>query len=517
MGKLIEELIWSTQTIFPTGSQLGLVTKKQSPVANFVSRKDLLAEMRDALDGDYRYLLISGIGGSGKSELARKYITEYAAQYDNICMLEYWGNIRETINHGVQFYDDTMCYDYEKLFQDSTRQELFLKKINLLNKLNKAILVIDNFENFADENLRYLLDLNISIILLTREDVATELNHIDITDKMTKAQQKQLFMAYCEVDLESSLIEKLCEACFGHPMTIVLLARIISSKRYTINDIFEKFKNLNKNSLDEPIVYGRDKVYKRQKVSEHIKSLIEIVGLSLIQKQILLDISFSSPFPLQQDYFYKHYPLNNTDLKFLINLNLIKIDQELILIHPLLAESILELIHPDIIKCSKLLDYYNRSYFKRNLGKIYIANMAKKIALYFTKGSLQYYEMMYAGAGYWFDQSEYEISRKIYYYLHELLQENSNIERMADIECKIALVYKYQGKYSDAITIYEQLLYLCNKNSKFNQNLEVRAWIGLGNIYHMLAESEKNVINQKLAKKYFYGKLRKSASNQQGY
>ena len=67
MGKLIEELIWSTQTIFPTGSQLGLVTKKQSPVANFVSRKDLLAEMRDALDGDYRYLLISGIGGSGKS------------------------------------------------------------------------------------------------------------------------------------------------------------------------------------------------------------------------------------------------------------------------------------------------------------------------------------------------------------------------------------------------------------------------------------------------------------------
>ena len=493
MGIVTKKLNTSSQTVIPVSKKVHLVQKVWKPLVNFVPRVELMNELHRLFSGDINYIFISGIGGSGKSELIRKYVSTVDTTYNNICMLDYHGSIRETINQGLFFYTNySTSAELEQRFSVLTRQEMFCKKMELLNETENCLIVIDNFENIEDENMQQLLDSNAHVIILTREYIKAA-NVLDITDTMLEKEEIQLFKNHCTLSsLGESVIQKLCKVCANHPMTIILLATLVSLNKYELHVIFEKFQSNRKSIFPDNLLLEKDRSFKNSEIKKHLEAIISLYGLSMQQEQILLDISFAYPYSLSKiDYFSKNYKDVQNDIKLLQALNLIYIEPEILRIHPLLAESILELIKPSINRCRQLLNYFTVKLETCQMDDYYLGVFASKMAIYFNRYDEKYRQLLLKGAKYLFHQSEYHTSIQIYKYILEFLTSDLDYVR---VKYQLGLNLKYMGKYQDSVSTYQEIKKVCedHPDSVPFKKIGILVLIGIANDYHMLGEEEED-------------------------
>lgn len=492
MGKIIKELDSFSHNVIPAKKNIRLVKRIRRPHVNFVSREKLMNEIYSIFPMKANYLFVSGIGGSGKSELIRKYVSNVEKNYDNnICMMNYCGSIKETINQGLLFCTDhNVASEIEFSFRNMDRQEMFYEKMKMLEEIQKSLLVIDNFENIEDENLQYVLDSNADVIILTRDAVKFA-NSIDITNRILEEEEVELFKNVCvDYDLDDSVIRELCAVCNKHPMTIVLLASLISQKKYDLHIIFEKFKTSQKSVFSEQILFEKDRIFCKRQIMRHFDTLFSLYGLSEQQKQILLDISLAYPKYLDRtQYFTKNYKEFESDIKLLEQLNLIDDITDTIYIHPLLAENIIYMLKPDIDKCRKIVDYFKEMYEKEDVGNYYLGSLVINIASYFKGYDIKYEKMLLQGAKYLFHQSGYESSLQVYKYILKNVKEDL---KRVHIKYQIGLNLKYIGRYYESIRIYSEIQSICmnHLNSISYKKIYIPILIGIANNYHMLGEEE---------------------------
>ncbi len=82
-----------------------LDTRLPSVSHNFIGRENELKEMEELLKHE-RCVFLEGIGGIGKSELAKYYANHHKKEYSNVLYLRYNENLRRTILE-MDFLDDT--------------------------------------------------------------------------------------------------------------------------------------------------------------------------------------------------------------------------------------------------------------------------------------------------------------------------------------------------------------------------------------------------------------------------
>ena len=63
----------------------------------FCGRDREISEIHGILQQETNFLILHGIGGIGKSELAKQYARRYAKEYDAVVFMRYDGNIMETV------------------------------------------------------------------------------------------------------------------------------------------------------------------------------------------------------------------------------------------------------------------------------------------------------------------------------------------------------------------------------------------------------------------------------------
>lgn len=493
MGRVIKKLNTSNQNVVPVKNKMKLVKNIWRPLINYVPRRNLMEEIEKIFPLKTNYVFISGIGGSGKSEFIRKYVSMVADSYaENICMMNYCGSIRETINKELLF-----CTDYqtsteiEKRFERMSRQEIFYNKMQALKQTDKCLLVIDNFENIEDENLQYLLDSNADIIFLTRDKIKND-NSLDITDKISIQEEIQIFKSVClDIDLDEKVIQELCGTCDKHPMTIVLLASLISLNKYELHIIFEGFKTSQKKKFSEKILFEKDRGFRQKQIMRHFDTLFSFYGLSEQQEQLLLDISFAYPQVLNYaDYFEKKYVEFQSDIKVLEKLNLIRVENSMVHIHPLLAENVLDVLRPDMSRCRNVLHYFEELFKKKTVDDYCLGTMVINASGCFEEYDMDYHKMMMYGAKYLFCQSRYDSAIQVYEYILRFVRDEL---KYVQVKYQLGLNFKHAGRYNDSLRIYSEIQEVCVKYSdsiEYKQTY-IPVLIGIANNYHMLGESEK--------------------------
>ena len=200
---------------------------------HFVGRIDELTKLHCALE-DSSLVFVRGVGGIGKTELMRKYLSIHQDEYDAVVFMLYNGSVSECLQ------------DIEIIGVDSQDKD----KKSLLKEIcdnDKILLVLDNYDVAPNESedLEALLDLNCKVIVTTRTDF-TERNpsarFIEVAG-LSEETLQVIFENESELTLSNSEFEELKPILsIGKQCTYFcsMIARLVKEGAYTVSEIVEK-------------------------------------------------------------------------------------------------------------------------------------------------------------------------------------------------------------------------------------------------------------------------------------
>lgn len=136
----------------------------------FIGRNEELEILKDWFsENGSNCLLISGMGGIGKSTLAKAFIAANRSGFDAVIWMNQRDTLAETFADDTQFVLNTAFRTKEESAAEYFRRKLCCCR--RLPDLSKTLVVIDNFTLFADEALEKILSLGWKVLLLSRMDV----------------------------------------------------------------------------------------------------------------------------------------------------------------------------------------------------------------------------------------------------------------------------------------------------------------------------------------------------------
>lgn len=458
-----------------------LIPSVLNPCKNVVVCERFISEIRNKLLKN-KYLFISGIAGSGKSELTRLFCSKNKDLFNsNICMMNYSGDLASTIAQGVHFKSlKRNNFEMQKKIDGFSMQECFMYKLSLLKSIEAPLIIIDNFNNIEDENLGLLLKSNAYILIITKEDELDEFEAFYL-DTMPEEELENLFDLNFPSNSCSSLVKKkLFEALSWHTMSIILAARLLRIQKIlpiTLLDV------LNANRLcgiSEKIKNVKDGNMKVQTIEQHLITLIDMTNLSEGQKKIILNISFSYPYSYSKEEMCELFE-DLLNLEYLCEIGLIDILDAMIIIHPLISKIVKATIIPTDKNCKNSACYLLGKYKDGQLTRDCVITLGENISFYFNTMT-EYKDLLEDASLCLYLQAYYSRSINI---LNVLKKKADTDLQKNDYTYKLILRYKYTGEYDTAIKLINQLL-ACYNAYDLNERKQIAlVYIAQANIYHL--------------------------------
>ncbi len=300
-------------------------------------------ELLSWLKTDKKLLFLYGMGGIGKSTIARKFVSDNNEWLDSVFYLKYKGSICSTITDDTQFYISGCEKEAEE-----TIDEYFARKIRVAKRLlkdTKSLLIIDNCNECLDENFKELLSIDWKIIIVTRSDMSgCDYDNIKIAAFKNKNDIQELFennMGRKLILEEKRKFEKLVELVKAHTLILALIAKQISKSYIGIDDALQLAKTNGFSDIaKEKVEYTRDDRFFYDKIGNIIKTIYDVSALS-VEKRKCMKI-----FSIFDDYGIDVYEAKELlrietldDINELKDLGWIDIIDKRIILHPLIHET----------------------------------------------------------------------------------------------------------------------------------------------------------------------------------
>jgi len=257
----------------------------------FIGRDAEIKEIYKRLQ-ENNVLFLSGIGGIGKSELAKHYAKKYESEYDAIIFAPFVNDIQMMVadDNYVQIHN-FFQYPEEK------PNEYFERKMQEFAKLcnERTLIIVDNFDTIKDKNLSRLLSLNCKILITTRRDF-TESYPDSQLDVGTLTNPFKVFDEHYKKPLsvdERTCVDEIIEIVDGHTMTVELLAKQMMAGRVKPKKMLGKLKSGGiSESGKEKVSHANEKgEISRENTYDHIQALFDLSNLDEDEKYVLANLS----------------------------------------------------------------------------------------------------------------------------------------------------------------------------------------------------------------------------------
>jgi tetratricopeptide (TPR) repeat protein/serine/threonine protein kinase len=275
-------------------------TQRFNPAyGHFIGMEEYLAQLDKALDVS-NHVYIEGIGGIGKTELAKKYAEVSRKKFDIIQFITYDDSLAPTIARELKFHnydEDSYAVEYKKAIQtniatdseidEKIKIKLFNDKLGILEEHDERILIIvDNYNVAYDDDFDLFVSGKYKVIFTSRIDHnVNKENKVIISGISDDENVLALFGAYYgerKITAEDvPVILEIGKWALGHTMTIELVAAALSVNDDTIESMSKRLKDgvtgigayaeIDKQELT---AYDRE-----QATSTHIKKLFDISGI----------------------------------------------------------------------------------------------------------------------------------------------------------------------------------------------------------------------------------------------
>lgn len=432
---------------------------------DFIGRKSDIREVHQKIT-EFGKVFICGIGGIGKSEIAKKYAVLYKEKYDTVI----WGVCESTLKN-MLINDAGIAISNFSRFKEETDEEYFRRKLEKLKDISNehTLFIIDNLDH-EDENLEIIAKGPYKLLVTTRLDYSKTGMPVVMIGELAMKEQLQLFQQSYKRTLtindETNLFQIFRIIC-GHTLTIELIGKLMQVKCIYPNEMLEILNNvetIQSNSIGK-MRHG----ILTETVYFNIKHLFDISVLNENEKMLMMNLSL---LPLEGIEYERFSDLcgiiDYEEIESLIQKSWIFYDvrSNFIKLHPLIQEMIKNEYAPDWNKCH-----------------IMISNMVGRLS------DFQYRDLAYIQV---WDYSE--LLESVYNKAGEI-----DLRYISSYEW-IMHVFIHCEKYNLAVDLIKRCLELLERQKPYDAEV-------LGRFYYKLADIYQYMRNKKETYKFYMKSL----------
>jgi serine/threonine protein kinase/tetratricopeptide (TPR) repeat protein len=319
----------------------------------FIGRETEMAEIEIHLR-EKKLVFLSGIGGIGKSEIAKHYQAAHKDEYRNVLYMTYEGNLETMICQ-----EDSVAIANFDRSRYETDHNYCWRKLSKIKELleGENLIIIDNLdvqiENINHPDIwKYLLTLPCNILITTRCKQA-EYTNIFIRELSGIGFLKSIFAHYCPFAIEHTVhVEEIIERLNKHTLLVVLIANQIKAAFLTPLAMNERLRESGIFSFNQVnVTLLKDGSSKNFPVAEHIQKIFSMSSMSLERQFMLIRLVFMPLNGVRANVFNSFYSFNNlNDLNWLIKngwVNCTDTENRFLSVHPVIASVVVDILKKD--------------------------------------------------------------------------------------------------------------------------------------------------------------------------
>jgi tetratricopeptide (TPR) repeat protein len=320
----------------------------------FHGREELIARIGDVFDSGKNAVFLEGIGGIGKSELAKQYALQNKDRYHTILFVTYSSTLEKL------FCDkSSIVIDELEPTENETEEAFFLRKMAVFRSIadKGVLLIIDNFDTNEDPRLKDVLEGDYRVIFTTRNA------HPGYpTVKVDAMRDSDVLMQIFEENYGSSIdewdrlaIEEIFSLVDYHTYAIELIAKQMDASFLSAQQMLETLKKGGLLHNVNETVSGRSHY---NTAFGHICSLFNIGNLSPVEQRLLSYLSLCGPLGILAVRFKEWAQLESFEaVNILVRKSWIRKEAGgRISLHPLVREVASAILKPTAESCFSFLD-----------------------------------------------------------------------------------------------------------------------------------------------------------------
>lgn len=359
----IDELVEKVALILNKSVDLTLSAKKVSAEHKIISkipqvrdvfygRDTVISEIEGVFSSGNRVVFLEGIGGIGKSEIAKQYALKYKSEYENIVFITYNDDLKKLVC-------DSTAIEISGVDKGTqSDDEFFESKMQILRSIcdDKTLIIVDNFDVDADENLQKFLEGSHRLIFTTRNShngyPSVKVDPIADEYVLFKIFEENYGDAVSDDDIV--WLKKLFNLVENHTYMIELLAKQMEASFLSAEEMYGLIRKGKLRTDITESIQGR----KEQKTAfEHLTSLFSISNLSDEEKYVLMILSLMGAKGVPAKRFKEWSEISSMDIvNKLIHKSWVRKESgQRLSLHPLMSEVIKENLKPSQTSVEKCL------------------------------------------------------------------------------------------------------------------------------------------------------------------
>ena len=361
-----------------------LIAKVPQARSVFAGREDLLEEIHRQFSSGERILFLEGIGGIGKSELAKQYALSHTDTYQQIIFVTYVDSLQDLVCDSSQIEIDPL-----ERKDEETDAEFFRRKMQVFRTLvdEHTLLIVDNFDVDDDPDLKLFLEGSHRVLFTTRNA------HPGYAKVSVEAipDPKVLFYVFethygMPVEEEDRpWLEQLFQKVEYHTYTIELLAKQMEASFLTPREMLQLMEEGRASSLTETVSGRSD----QKTAFDHLCSLFSVSGLSEEEQQILRMLSLMGLRGVPAVRFREWAGLSSfNSVNRLIQKSWVRREAgQRLSLHPMVKEVVEKMLVPDAMNCRDFLErigaFVYRAWYRPLKENMAVADNVLEVMEYF--------------------------------------------------------------------------------------------------------------------------------------
>lgn len=450
-------------------SRQRLLGQSLHPRSEFIGRSSELRELHSLFSSGCNAVFLTGMGGIGKSEIAKAYAQQHRNLYTTAVFASYETDLLHLIASDQAIPVENLQQASATGGQGETAEAYFERKMKVLRSIvnENTLLIIDNFDVEADDRLEDVLQLPCKLLITTRTDfsaygyetmrVGPMENFEDLVTLMERIDR-----VYPAAD--RAALEDIIRLLDCHTYAVSLTAAQMKAGRIKPSKMLSQLREEGLH-IQTRSSFAREAGAKKATAYEYIRALFDFSRLDDTACRILRYMACMPREGVDIDLFMECCGIEDFgDISRLTELNWVQLDEEndRIGLHMLVKELVWEQLTPTEDNCEALLQgayrWANNAWNKPHEENCSHSSIIFSLLETFPAPPIQWLDAFEDMATFAWIQGRFDLSECCEHHLYQLcVNHHGEISVQAGSQAlRVAAVYYNQADYNKARPWYEK-------------------------------------------------------------
>ncbi len=262
------------------------ITESPENGINLIGRENDIDMLNDVLIKKEENLLVTAVGGLGKTELVKRFLSEIREKDVNECGVE--------VIAWVQCNNNDLRMSIKQAFHMKCEiDEVWTEMQNISDKYEKRmLLVVDNIEVSDDEYLRKLSQLSCRILVTSRYRGLSGFNEKLELQPLSIDNCRELFYRHYKFEERNNeILNDIIELTAKLTIMIVFIAKAAYAEGFSLLELYTKLVEKGFKLSEEDVSCEHEKMHNDETIIKQMCILFSLVKYSNEDKKILTYIS----------------------------------------------------------------------------------------------------------------------------------------------------------------------------------------------------------------------------------